>query len=54
MHAHDETEVMLPEYYKLFIDHVLENGFVFEKPTFYGESRLDVSNGTKNNSYAVC
>ena len=34
MHAHDETEEMLPEYYKLFINHLLESGFVFERPTF--------------------
>ena len=34
MHAHDETEEMLPEYYKLFIDHCLENGLVFDEPKF--------------------
>lgn len=34
LHAHDETEEMLPEYYKLFIEHLLENGLVFEKPAF--------------------
>ena len=34
MHAHDETEVVLPEYYKLFIDHLLEQGMVFEEPRF--------------------
>ncbi len=34
LHAHDETEEMLPEYYKLFIDHLLENGMVFEEPRF--------------------
>lgn len=34
MHAHDETEEMLPGYYKLFIDHLLEKGFLFEDPTF--------------------
>lgn len=33
-HVHDETEEMLPEYYKLFIDHLLENGMVFEEPRF--------------------
>ena len=32
LHAHDETEEMLPEYYKLFIEHLLENGLVFEEP----------------------
>lgn len=34
MHAHDETEQMLPEYYKQFIDHLLENVFVFDAPKF--------------------
>lgn len=34
LHAHDETEEMLPEYYKLFIDHLLENGVVFDEPKF--------------------
>ena len=34
MHAHDETEDMLPEYYKLFIDHLLEQGLVFDEPEF--------------------
>lgn len=35
MHAHDETEEMVPGYYKLFLDHLLENGFVFECPAFF-------------------
>lgn len=34
LHAHDETEEMVPEYYKLFIDHLLENGVTFEEPQF--------------------
>ena len=34
LHANDETEEMLPEYYKLFIEHLLENGLVFEGPAF--------------------
>ena len=34
MHAHDETEAMVPEYYKLFIDHLLECGVVFDRPEF--------------------
>lgn len=34
LHAHDETEQMIPEYYKLFIDHLLENGVIFEEPRF--------------------
>ena len=33
-HAHDETEAVLPEYYKLFVDHLLENGLVFDEPKF--------------------
>ena len=34
MHAHDETEELVPEYYKQFIDHLLENGLVFDEPKF--------------------
>ena len=34
LHAHDETEQMLPEYYRLFIDHLLEHGVVFDDPKF--------------------
>ncbi len=34
LHAHDETEEMLPEYYKLFIEHLLENGLTFDEPGF--------------------
>jgi len=34
LHAHDETEEMVPEYYKQFIDHLLENGIVFDEPEF--------------------
>lgn len=34
LHAHDETEELLPEYYKLFIDHLLENGMTFDEPRF--------------------
>lgn len=34
LHAHDETEELLPEYYKLFIEHLLENGVTFEEPRF--------------------
>ena len=34
MHDHDETEAMVPEYYKLFLDHAMENGVVFEEPKF--------------------
>ena len=41
LHAHDETEEMLPEYYKLFIDHLLEHGLVFDVPGFLeGEIEL--------------
>ena len=29
-----KTEEMLPEYYKQFIDHLLENGIVFDEPKF--------------------
>jgi len=34
LHVHDETEEMVPEYYKQFIDHLLENGIVFDEPEF--------------------
>lgn len=34
LHAHDETEELVPEYYRLFLDHLLERGVVFEKPGF--------------------
>ena len=34
LHAHDETEELLPGYYRLFLEHLLENGMVFEKPGF--------------------
>ena len=34
MHAHDETEEMLPEYYKLFVEHLLEQGLTFDEPEF--------------------
>lgn len=34
LHAHDETEELVPEYYKKFIDFLLEKGVVFNKPEF--------------------
>ncbi len=34
LHAHDETEALLPGYYRLFIDHLLENGVTFDEPQF--------------------
>ena len=34
LHAHDETEELVPEYYKKFIDYLLEKGVVFTKPEF--------------------
>lgn len=34
LHAHDETEEFVPEYYKLFLNHAMECGLVFEKPVF--------------------
>lgn len=34
IHAHDDTEKMLPGYYKLFLDYVLEQGVEFEEPRF--------------------
>ncbi|MBR5224376.1 MAG: polysaccharide deacetylase family protein [Clostridia bacterium] len=34
LHAHDETEQMLPAYYRLFIDEFLNHGMVFDEPAF--------------------
>ena len=34
LHAHDETEAIIPEYYRLFIDFLLEHNVTFEKPAF--------------------
>lgn len=38
LHSHDETEEILPEYYKLFIEHLLENGVTFDEPGFQSSS----------------
>lgn len=34
LHAHDETDAMVPGYYRMFIDYLLENGVVFDVPEF--------------------
>ncbi len=34
MHDHEETEALLPGYYRLFVEHLLENGLVFDRPGF--------------------
>ncbi len=34
LHAHDETEELVPEYYKKFINYLIEKGVVFTKPEF--------------------
>lgn len=34
LHAHDETEAMVPGYWRQLIDGLLENGVTFEKPAF--------------------
>ena len=34
LHAHDETEALVPGYYKIFIDELLKNGVEFVKPSF--------------------
>ena len=36
IHAHDETEEMVPQYYRILLDHLLDNGFVFDAPQFVG------------------
>lgn len=35
LHAHDETDELVPGYYKQFIDCLLENGVTFDVPTFF-------------------
>ena len=35
LHAHDETEELVPEYYKHFIDYLLDKGYVFDRPEFF-------------------
>lgn len=35
LHAHDETERFMPEYYKAFINHLLEKGITFDEPEFF-------------------
>ena len=34
MHAHDDTEKIVPCYWKLFLDYLFDNGIVFEAPRF--------------------
>ncbi len=34
LHAHDETEALVPEYYKQFVDYLLEKGITFDEPGF--------------------
>lgn len=34
LHAHDETDAMVPGYYKLFIERVTEGGVTFKDPEF--------------------
>lgn len=34
LHAHDETEEILPEYYKIFLDYITGRGFIFDPPRF--------------------
>ncbi len=34
LHDHEETEELVPGYYKQMIEHLMENGVVFERPTF--------------------
>lgn len=34
LHDHEESEALLPGYYRLFIDHLLEGGITFDKPQF--------------------
>ena len=34
LHAHDETEALVPGYYKIFIEELLKNGVEFIDPEF--------------------
>jgi hypothetical protein len=34
LHAHDETEAMVPGYYRIFIEELLKNGVDFTGPEF--------------------
>ncbi|MCR5278009.1 MAG: polysaccharide deacetylase family protein [Lachnospiraceae bacterium] len=34
LHDHDETRAMVPDYYKIIIEHVLANGVTFANPEF--------------------
>lgn len=34
LHAHDESDAILPGYYRLLINHLLENGITFDEPGF--------------------
>lgn len=38
MHAHDETEEMLPGYYRIFLDALMTKGFIFDTPRFIGKA----------------
>lgn len=40
LHAHDETEALMSEYYRRFIDHLLENGVTFVEPRFIPADRV--------------
>ena len=35
LHAHDETEELLPRYWQRFIDELLDHGLVFDYPAFF-------------------
>ncbi|MCR4587579.1 MAG: polysaccharide deacetylase family protein [Lachnospiraceae bacterium] len=39
LHAHDDTEAMVPEYYRRFLDQLLDKGVVFDLPEFYPAGR---------------
>lgn len=34
LHDHEESEALLPGYYRLFIEHLLEGGITFDEPQF--------------------
>jgi hypothetical protein len=34
MHVHEATYAMVPDYYKIMLEHIMENGVTFVEPEF--------------------
>ncbi len=41
LHAHDETDALVPGYYRLFIDRLLEGGVIFDVPKFIKKKKSE-------------